>query len=187
MPLPRLTAVLDADTEAIAAEQRISADSHMAEPPDLWETRLPQKFRDRAPHFPNVKQYESFQHIRAGGWDPNERLRDQAYDGISAEVLFPSLGYAAYGTHDPVLEEACCRVYNDWLIDFCSVSPERLWGLALISLWDIDKAVTELERCKRAGLRGTAIGVIPVEDLPYSSGHYERFWAACQDLNMPIN
>src|SRR6266536_174983 len=126
MPFPRLDTELRVDTAAIAAEQRISADSHMAEPPDLWQTRLPQQFRDRAPHFPNVRLYESFQHIRAGGWDPHERLRDQAYDGISAEVLFPSLGYAAYGVDDPVLEEACCRVYNDWLIDFCSASPERL-------------------------------------------------------------
>jgi predicted TIM-barrel fold metal-dependent hydrolase len=187
MPLPRLTSVLEADASSIAAEQRISADSHMGEPPDLWETRLPAQFRDRAPHFPNVKLYESFQHIRAGGWDPNERLRDQAYDGISAEVLFPSLGYAAYGTGDPALEEACCRVYNDWLIDFCSVSPERLWGLALISLWNIEQAVIEVERCKRAGLRGTAIGVIPADELPYSSKHYERFWAACEDFGMPVN
>jgi len=27
----------------------ISADSHMMEPADLWETRLDSKFRDRAP------------------------------------------------------------------------------------------------------------------------------------------
>ena len=28
----------------------VSADSHIAEPPDLWTTRIDQKFRDRAPH-----------------------------------------------------------------------------------------------------------------------------------------
>jgi uncharacterized protein len=187
MPLPRLTEISEADAKVISGEQRISADSHMGEPPDLWETRLPEQYRDRAPHFPNVKLYESFQHIRAGGWDPNERLRDQAYDGISAEVLFPSLGYAAYGTGDPALEEACCRVYNDWLIDFCRVSPDRFWGLALMSLWDIPRAVEEVRRCHAAGLRGTTIGTIPAEDLPYSDDHYERFWAACDELNMPIN
>jgi hypothetical protein len=96
MPFPRLDTDLRVDTAAIATELRISGDSHMAEPPDLWETRLPQQYRDRALHFPNVKFYESFQHIRAGGWDPHERLRDQAYDGISAEVLYPTLGYASY-------------------------------------------------------------------------------------------
>src|SRR6266567_8330873 len=153
MPFPRLDTELRVDTTAIAAEQRISADSHMAEPPDLWETRLPEKYRDRALHFPNVKLYESFQHFRAGGWDPHERLRDQAYDGISAEVLYPTLGYASYGVGDPALEEACTRVYNDWMIEFCDVAPDRLWGLGLISLWNIDNGIKELERCKRAGMR----------------------------------
>ena len=30
----------------------ISADSHVIEPSDLWVTRLPKAFRDRAPRFP---------------------------------------------------------------------------------------------------------------------------------------
>ena len=89
MPFPRVSTDLRSDTGAVVAEQRISADSHMAEPPDLWETRLPQEFRDRAPHFPHIKPLESRAHLRAGGWDPHERLRDQAYDGISAEVCTP--------------------------------------------------------------------------------------------------
>ena len=28
----------------------ISVDDHVVEPPDLWTSRLPAKFRDRAPH-----------------------------------------------------------------------------------------------------------------------------------------
>jgi len=187
MPFPRLDTERMQNTETVAAEQRVSADSHMAEPPDLWETRLPAQFRDQALHFPKVEKYKSFQHLRAGGWDPHERLRDQAYDGISAEVLYPSLGQMAYAVDDPLLEEACCRVYNDWMIEFCSVSLERFWGLGLISLWNIDGAVKELERCHRAGLRGACIGLIPADDLPYSSPHYEPFWEACNALEMPVN
>jgi predicted TIM-barrel fold metal-dependent hydrolase len=187
MPFPRLDTTLDADTAAIVGEQRISADSHMAEPPDLFQKGLPARYRERAPQFPNVKLYESFQHKRAGGWDPHERLRDQAYDGISAEVLYPTLGYAALATGDPELDEACVRAYNDWLIEFCSIAPDRFWGLGLVALWNIDHAIAELERCKRAGLRGAAIGLVPAPDLPYSSEHYDRFWAACQDLGMSIN
>jgi len=178
---------MQADTAVLTAEQRISADSHMAEPPDLWEKRLPQRLRERALHFPKVKPLESRAFLRAGGWDPHERLRDQAYDGISAEVLYPTLGYAAYGVGDPALEEACTRVYNDWMIEFCDVAPERFWGLGLISLWNIENAVQEVERCKRAGLRGAAIGLCPPEELPYRSGHYDRFWAACEDLDMSVN
>jgi len=47
--------------------------------------------------------------VRVGGWDPYERLKDQAYDSISAEVLYPTRGAVAWVTGDPELEEACCR------------------------------------------------------------------------------
>jgi predicted TIM-barrel fold metal-dependent hydrolase len=158
----------------------------MTEPPDLWEKRLPAALRDRAPRFPQ-RDNASSGRVRAGGWDPYERLKDQAYDSISAEVLYPTRGNAAWVTGDVELEEACCRVYNDWMIEFCSAAPQRLWGLAMISLWNIEHAVQELERCRKAGLRGATIGLVPAEELLYGSEHYERFWAACQDLAMPVN
>jgi predicted TIM-barrel fold metal-dependent hydrolase len=188
MPFPRLSDVhVTQETLAtIGREQRISADSHMTEPPDLWEKRLPSALRERAPRFPQ-RDNASSGRVRAGGWDPYERLKDQAYDSISAEVLYPTRGNAAWVTGDPELEEACCRVYNDWMIEFCSVAPQRLWGLAMISLWNIEHAVRELERCRKAGLRGATIGLVPAEELLYGSDHYERFWAACQDLAMPVN
>jgi predicted TIM-barrel fold metal-dependent hydrolase len=188
MPFPRLSDVpVTQETLAtIDCEPRISGDSHMTEPPDLWEKRLPAALRDRAPRFPQ-RDNASSGRVRAGGWDPYERLKDQAYDSISAEVLYPTRGNAAWVTGDPELEEACCRVYNDWMIEFCSAAPQRLWGLAMISLWNIEHAVQELERCRKAGLRGAAIGLVPAEELLYGSDHYERFWAACQDLAMPVN
>jgi uncharacterized protein len=188
MPFPRLSDVqVPPETLAtIGREQRISADSHMTEPPDLWETRLPAALRDRAPRFAQRDDASSGR-ARAGGWDPYERLKDQAYDSISAEVLYPTRGALAWVVGDVELEEACCRAYNDWMIDFCSVALQRFWGLAMISLWNIDRAVQELERCRKAGLRGAAIGLMPAPELPYSAEHYERFWAACQDVAMPVN
>jgi len=187
MPFPRLSDVqVTQETLAtIGREPRISADSHMTEPPDLWEKRLPTALRDRAPRFRNRGTASGYE--RAGGWDPYERLKDQAYDSISAEVLYPTRGTAAWVVGDVELEEACCRAYNDWMIEFCSAAPQRLWGLAMISLWNIEHAVQELKRCRKAGLRGAVIGLMPAEELPYGSDHYERFWAACQDLAMSVN
>ncbi len=187
MPFPRLSdvKVTPATLDTIGREQRISADSHMTEPPDLWEKWLPAALRDRAPRGPNRDNARG--HVREGGWDPYERLKDQAYDSISAEVLYPTRGTIAWVVGDVELEEACCRAYNDWMIEFCSVAPQRFWGLGLISLWNMEHAVQELERCRKAGLRGADIGLMPAAELPYSSEHYERFWAACQDLAMPVN
>ena len=184
MPFPRL---LDdsIDVSAVAGDQRISADSHMTEPPDLWQ-RLPKNLRDQAPTWsPGGRGFRM--DLRAGGWDPHERLKDLAYGGISAEVLYPTQANKAYWVEDHALEEACFGAYNDWLIEFCSVAPHRFWGLGLISLWDIDHAVNELDRCKRAGLRGAAIGLCPPPNLPYSADHYEPFWTAAERLAMSVN
>ena len=164
----------------------VSADSHMAEPPDLWERELPAKFKDKAPRFPDVKPLETPMDLRAGGWDAHERLKDMAVDGVAAEVLYTTKGNSVWHPDDLELEEACVRVYNDFLIDFCKVSPERLWGLGLISLYDIDHAIAELGRIKKEGLRGAAVWIAAPESLPYSSDHYERFWAAAQELEMPL-
>jgi hypothetical protein len=70
MPFPRLSdvAVARETLVAIGREQRISADSHMTEPPDLWEKRLPPVLRDRAPRFPN--RGDAGANVRVGGWDP---------------------------------------------------------------------------------------------------------------------
>src|SRR2546422_8134636 len=182
MLFPRLSdvAVARETLVTMGREQRISADSHMTEPPDLWEKRLPLALRDRAPRFP--KRGDAGGNVRVGGWDPCERLKDQAYDSVSAEVLYPTRGTVAWVTGDPELEEAGCRVYNDWLIEFCSAAPQRLWGLAMISLWNIEHAAQELERCRKGGLRGATIGLVPAEDLLHGSGDYERIWAASQEL-----
>jgi predicted TIM-barrel fold metal-dependent hydrolase len=160
----------------------ISADSHVTEPYDLWTTRLPKGLRDQAPTFLSVESAQS----KPGGLDPNERLKEMAVDGVSLEVLYATKGMTLFRIEDVALQEACVRVFNDWLIEFCAVSPNNLFGIALISLYNVDRAVAELERCRNAGLRGAMIWQNPPEELPFSSDHYERFWAAAQDLGMPV-
>ena len=62
------------------------------------------------------------------------------------------------------------------------MSPKRLIGIAAISVYDIDEAVKELERCAKAGIKGSIIWQAPHPDLPFHSEHYNKFWAASQDL-----
>ena len=187
MPGPRPILGESEAAALVAKEQRISADSHFGEPPDLWEQRLPERFRDRALRFPKITLYETNHHLRAGSWDPHERLKDLALDGVSAEVLYPTLGKEAWLLEDHDLAEACIQVYNDWEMEFCSVAPERFWGLAMLSIWDIDRAVAEMERCKRGGLRGVDLPMSPPLDLPYSSERYEKLWAAAEALDLPVS
>jgi len=45
----------------------------------------------------------------------------------------------------------------------------RLAGLALVSLFDVQLARRELERCAKLGLKGALIWAAQPEDRPYSS------------------
>ena len=85
------------------------------------------------------------------------------------------------------MQEACFRVYNDWLIDYCSADTNRLIGIPAIPVYNIDNGIKELERCHKAGLKGAIIWQAPHPDLPFHSSHYDKFWAACQDFDTPVS
>jgi predicted TIM-barrel fold metal-dependent hydrolase len=167
-------------------ELLLSADSHVIEDPQLWKKRLPQAFQDQAPVFPELKVGGTFQ-ARPGGHDPKARLSEMAQDGVSGEVLYPSFCMDLYGLTDAALQEACFRVYNDWIGEYCSVAPERLFGIGNLSCFNIANAVKELERCKKAGLCGAMIWQIPPDEFPLHSEHYDPLWAAAQEMQMPIS
>jgi predicted TIM-barrel fold metal-dependent hydrolase len=167
-------------------EVLISSDSHVMEPPNTLKERVAPSLRDQAPIFPQLKVGESFQ-THPGGSDPNCRITEMETDGLSAEVLYPTNLLPHFAMDDAKLQEACFRAYNDWLIDYCQVAPNRLIGIAAISVYNIDEAVKELERCTKAGLKGSIIWQAPHPDLPFHSEHYNKFWAASQDLNTPVN
>lgn len=124
---------------------------------------------------------------RPSGWDPVERLKDQDIDGVHAEVLYGTLGMRLFRMTDGALQREIFAVYNDWLAEFCSHSPKRLHGLGLVSLWDIDAGVRELERCANLGFKGAMIWGGPPDDRPYHHPMYYPLWAAAQDLGLPLS
>ncbi len=164
----------------------ISADSHVIEDPDLWVKRLPAVYREQAPQFPPLKEGGQFQGV-SGGNDPHKRIEEMTVDGVSAEVLYSSFTMTLFGMEDARLQEACFGVFNDWLIEYCQAATDRLIGVAAISLYDTEGAVKELERCRKMGLRGAQIWLVPHAALPFTSNHYDPFWQAAQDLDMPVS
>ena len=164
----------------------ISSDSHVMEPVDLWKKGVPEKYREDAPLFPPHQVGEGFQQ-HAGGWDPHARIKEMETDGLSAEVLYPTLMLDLFSLDDPALQEACFRVYNDWLIDYCSVDTDRLIGIPAIPVYNIDVGIRELERCHKAGLKGAIIWQAPHPDLPFRSNHYDKFWSAAEDLGAAVS
>src|SRR6266851_3823631 len=120
-------------------------------------------------------------------WDPAERLKEQDRDGVNAEALYTSMGMLLFGLDDAELRAACFRGFNDWAAEYTSYDPKRLVGLGTVELADIRAAVAELERCRKIGIRGVLIWGSPPDDKPYGHRDYDPFWAAAQDLDMPIS
>ena len=170
-------------TSAATAELLISSDSHVVESATLWAERLPVSLRDRAPSYAHMERESE----HPGAKDPAPRLGEMEVDGVSCEVLYPTLALEQFGLTDATLQAACFRAYNDWMIEYCGYSPARLLGLACISTYDIDVAVRELERCRNQGLCGALIWQTPPAEFSFTGNHYERFWAAAQDLDMPVS
>src|SRR6266481_1971240 len=82
---------------------------------------------------------------------PELRLADMDRDGVESQVIFGPIFQIS--TDDPVLRQACYRVYNDWLLDFCGVAADRLIGVPMLP--ESPQAATDelLRLAKRGGVR----------------------------------
>ena len=130
----------------------------------------------------------------AGGSDPDARVETMDRDGMDAAVLYPTSALF-FGPLDPIeilrnpaFVADCERAYNDWLADYCRAHPDRLFGVAAVPLQDLTLAVDEANRAvDQLGLK--AVFIRPsayLDDLPLSHEAYDPFWAACQDLDVPV-
>ena len=58
--------------------------------------------------------------IAPAACDPAERIKLMNAEEIDVSILFPSIGLSWMGMDlEPGLVAAYCRVYNDWLAEFC--------------------------------------------------------------------
>ena len=128
-----------------------------------------------------------FEDVLAGGYDPDQHIRDMALDGVAGEVLYPSQGLFFFKVKDSALQSAIFRTYNDWLAEFCATHPGHLKGIAMVNLYDVGDGVAELERAAGKGLAGAMITEYPPEARRYDGREYEPLWAAAQDLGMPLS
>ena len=125
---------------------------------------------------------------KPGGFDPHKRIPDMDADGIDAAFLYPSLGLFSGAIHDPQLAAAVCRAYNRWLADYCSAYPDRLFGVAMLPMQEIDLAVAEMRFARQElGFKAAFIRPNPYHGNKMTNDPmYEPFWAAAEDLDISI-
>ena len=124
--------------------------------------------------------------IPLGGVDPHAHIKDMDLDSVAGSVLYPSQGLTVYRVPDSELLSAIVCAYNDWLADFCQPYPDRLKGIAMLTVDDPHDAARELQRAAHRGLFGAMIPLRPMKHR-YDHPQYEPLWAAAQDLKMPLS
>jgi predicted TIM-barrel fold metal-dependent hydrolase len=189
----------------------VDADAHVIEPNELWNDYLEDRFRERGPRFASTDRglnafliddqligAEAFELARASSTLASDRpatrhatiggrLADMDSEGITAAVLFPTMGLYLSEVRDPILLAALCRAYNNWLADQCAQGPDRLYGAAILPLADIDAAVTELERVvDRHGAKAVMVRPNPASGRPLHHPAYDRLWARAAAADVAV-
>lgn len=137
----------------------------------------------------------SFDEIRTGTWNVDDRVRDMSANGVLAGMNFPSFPrfagqvFAENQNHDAAQGPAMVRAYNDWHIDrWCGSYPDRFIPLAIPMVWDIDLLVSEVNRVAAKGCHAMTFSSNPY-DLGYPSlhsDHWDPFWAACVENEVVV-
>jgi len=124
--------------------------------------------------------------MHAGGWDPRARLADQDVDGVSAEVLYPTVGMMLCNHPDFDYKKACFDAYNEWIAEYSASCPERLIGVGQTAMRSVDEGIEDLRRMKALGLRGVMMPGNPAV-ADYDDPAYGPFYEAAIDLGLPLS
>jgi predicted TIM-barrel fold metal-dependent hydrolase len=128
-----------------------------------------------------------FADLHRSGWDPAARVADQERDGVSAEVIYPTVGMQLCNHRDGDYKKACFDAYNRWIAQYCAASPERLLGAGQTALRSPEEGIADLEAIKALGLRGVMMPGNPSFDEDYDSAAWDPFWEAAIDLGLPLS
>ena len=178
----------------------ISTDSHVTEPIEIYAERVDAVYRDRVPRIETQGDWRTLiienllprklmpasvlESAIIGDWDPSDRLRDQARDGVSAEVIFPTFALqACFASEDAQFQRALCRAYNSWAAEV--FDDPRLLAVGLVAMLDIDGAIEDARRVAEQGFRALFLPA-RVPQREYNDAEYDRFWEVAQDLGLPL-
>lgn len=118
-------------------------------------------------------------------YDPRARAARMDAWGIDQAVMFPTIGILPFPTSDQALASAYCRAYNNWMAEFCESVPGRFHAVALVNWYDVESAVSELERCIRRGFRALFVPPETVDGRRPGDAAFDPIWRVCEDAGIP--
>lgn len=120
-----------------------------------------------------------------GGYDPIVRVREMEKEGIDRMVCFPSV-VSSLCVYPLEVEAAMVTAYNNWISHFCSFAQGRLFTPIVITMRDMDLAVTEIERVSE---QSCFIGIVVHTrsiDRNLDDPFFGPLWRIAETLDLPI-
>ncbi len=134
-----------------------------------------------------------YRELHPSSYDALARLEAMDELGVHAAAMYPNLNLVVNDLHeavnDPAYKIDIIRSYNDWLVEWTSVAPERLIPLALVAYFDPNVAAEEIYRCKELGHRGLVMTGMPqVHGLPpLADESWVPLWDAAEQAGLSIS
>ena len=130
-----------------------------------------------------------YEHMRAGCYDVDERVRDMNAGGVLASLNFPNFtgfsGQVLNQGPDHTINGIMIRAYNDWHVDeWCGAHPGRFIPCGILPLFDVERAADEVRRLAAKGCHAVAFSENP-EGLNMASvntDYWDPLFAACCDV-----
>ncbi|HEV2365296.1 MAG TPA: amidohydrolase family protein [Caulobacteraceae bacterium] len=130
----------------------------------------------------------------AAGRTVEQRLADNAADGVDAELMFPNRGLLSWATPDPAFAMAMCRQWNRWAHRFCGPHMQgatpRMLPAALIAPGDQAGAMAEIAWAAEHGFRALTLsnsviyGPKRFGELEYNDPSFEEMWSLIEEARL---
>ncbi len=127
--------------------------------------------------------------VRKGGYVPKERLKDMDVDGVDAAIMFgtPRLSAGVITNPDPELQRAMVRAYNEFMAEFVSYAPDRLFGAIWLPATGVKDAIAELEHfIEMPGMVGPVINCYPNGTTTLGKED-EPLWRLLAEMDIPLS
>lgn len=136
-------------------------------------------------HAKVIIQGRNYRDIENACWDVPRRAREMAEMDVGSQVLSPMPELLSYWLPAGPAQ-ILARHLNETIAEMVRQAPDRLHGLGMVPLQDMERAIKELEYLmQRLGLRGVEIAT-HVDGVPLGHASLEPFFAAAESLGAAI-
>jgi predicted TIM-barrel fold metal-dependent hydrolase len=121
--------------------------------------------------------------------DRKARLAVLDEQDVEATIMLPTLGVAVeFDMRDDVeLSYASLRAFNRWLEEDWGYGQDgRIFAVPMLSLLDLDRAMTELHRVLDAGARLVHLCPGPIGGRSPADPVFDPFWATVAEAGVPV-